>query len=96
MIRSDIGWLVPAALVAVIVTTEAPESFIEAFFRDAVLSSYETTCCITGLAIPECLVASHIVPWSEERKPPYGPVEWIVSQCYVQPTLRHGSYDDHR
>jgi putative restriction endonuclease len=36
----------------------------QAFFRDAILSSYEGTCCITGLKIPECLVASHIVPWS--------------------------------
>jgi putative restriction endonuclease len=36
----------------------------QSFFRDAILSSYEGTCCITGLRIPECLVASHIVPWS--------------------------------
>jgi putative restriction endonuclease len=36
----------------------------QTFFRDAVLSSYEDTCCITGLKIKECLVASHIVPWS--------------------------------
>jgi putative restriction endonuclease len=36
----------------------------QAFFRDAILSSYEGTCCVTGLRIPECLVASHIVPWS--------------------------------
>jgi len=36
----------------------------QAFFRDAILSSYEETCCITGLTIPECLVASHIIPWS--------------------------------
>lgn len=40
----------------------------QGFFRDAVLSSYEATCCITGLAIPECLVASHIVPWSEDER----------------------------
>jgi len=40
----------------------------QAFFRDAVLSSYETTCCVTGLAIPECLVASHIVPWSVDER----------------------------
>jgi putative restriction endonuclease len=40
----------------------------QAFFRDAVLSSYEVTCCITGLAVPECLVASHIVPWSEDER----------------------------
>ncbi len=36
----------------------------QSFFRDAVLSSYEETCCITGLRVRECLVASHIVPWS--------------------------------
>jgi putative restriction endonuclease len=36
----------------------------QAFFRDAVLSSYESTCCVTGLGIRECLIASHIVPWS--------------------------------
>ncbi|MDA8100614.1 MAG: HNH endonuclease [Nitrospiraceae bacterium] len=34
------------------------------FFRDAILSSYEDTCCITGLGIRECLIASHIIPWS--------------------------------
>ena len=36
----------------------------QSFFRQTVLSSYEYTCCITGLRIPECLVASHIIPWS--------------------------------
>ncbi|HOE09959.1 MAG TPA: HNH endonuclease [bacterium] len=40
------------------------------FFREAVLSSYNGTCCITGIRIPECLIASHIVPWSvsEEKR----------------------------
>lgn len=33
------------------------------FFRSAVLSSYNTRCCITGLSIPDLLVASHIKPW---------------------------------
>ena len=33
------------------------------FFRKAVLSAYEFRCCITGLPVPELLVASHIVPW---------------------------------
>jgi hypothetical protein len=40
----------------------------QAFFRAAILSSYEETCCITGLKIPECLIASHIVPWGEDEK----------------------------
>ncbi|MGA8831448.1 MAG: HNH endonuclease signature motif containing protein, partial [Desulfomonilaceae bacterium] len=38
----------------------------QAFFRGAVLSSYESACCVTGLGIRECLIASHIVPWSED------------------------------
>lgn len=40
----------------------------QAFFRAAILSSYEETCCITGLNIPECLIASHIVPWGADEK----------------------------
>jgi len=40
----------------------------QSFFRAAILSSYEETCCITGLRIPECLIASHIVPWSKDEK----------------------------
>lgn len=39
----------------------------QSFFRQAVLSSYENTCCITGIAVPECLTASHIVPWSVDE-----------------------------
>jgi len=40
----------------------------QAFFRQAVLSSYEYRCCITGLPIPDALIASHIIPWSVDRK----------------------------
>jgi putative restriction endonuclease len=38
------------------------------FFRAAVLSAYDNKCCVTGLAIPELLVASHIVPWASDAK----------------------------
>lgn len=38
------------------------------FFRKAVLSSYDWRCCITGLAVPRLLVASHIIPWSEDAE----------------------------
>ncbi|AWN16181.1 HNH endonuclease [Salinisphaera sp. LB1] len=37
----------------------------QSLFRDAVLTAYNARCCITGLAIPKLLVASHIVPWRE-------------------------------
>ncbi len=33
------------------------------FFRKSVLAAYNSKCCITGLAIPKLLLASHIVPW---------------------------------
>ncbi len=38
----------------------------QAFFRRAVLSAYQFRCCITGMAIPQLLVASHIVPWQAD------------------------------
>ena len=33
-------------------------------FRKAILSSYDTTCCISGIRNEKLLIASHIVPWS--------------------------------
>jgi predicted restriction endonuclease len=43
---------------------------VQSFFRAAVLTSYDHRCAISGLAVPELLVASHIVPWcdSVERR----------------------------
>lgn len=35
------------------------------FFHNAVLSSYEHRCCITGIKVPELLRASHIKPWAD-------------------------------
>jgi putative restriction endonuclease len=40
----------------------------QGFFRAAVLASYGARCCITGLSIPQLLMASHIVPWSVDIK----------------------------
>ena len=40
----------------------------QAFFRKAVLASYEGRCCITGLSHRRLLVASHIVPWAADSK----------------------------
>lgn len=38
------------------------------FFRRAVLSAYDSECCITGLGVEELLVASHIKPWRVDAK----------------------------
>jgi len=37
------------------------------FFRRAVLSSYHGSCCMCGLSDSRLLVASHIVPWSQDK-----------------------------
>lgn len=39
---------------------------VQRFFRQTVLESYNNRCAISGLAIPQLLVASHIIPWSED------------------------------
>jgi putative restriction endonuclease len=38
---------------------------VQSFFRDAVLVSYNHRCAVSGIALPELLVASHIIPWSK-------------------------------
>src|SRR5690606_4875345 len=40
----------------------------QGFFRATVLASYDLKCCMPGLAVPELLVASHIVPWAADKK----------------------------
>lgn len=37
-------------------------------FRTMILVNYENKCAITGIDIPELLVASHIVPWSMDER----------------------------
>ncbi|MFB3431820.1 MAG: HNH endonuclease [Phycisphaerales bacterium] len=43
---------------------------LQGFFRDAVLTNYSHRCGLSGLALPDLLNASHIVPWSvsQERR----------------------------
>jgi predicted restriction endonuclease len=36
------------------------------FFRSTVLASYDYQCCVTQIELKELLIASHIIPWSED------------------------------
>jgi len=38
---------------------------LQTFFRNVILFSYENRCALTGIAVPQLLIASHIIPWSE-------------------------------
>jgi putative restriction endonuclease len=40
----------------------------QARFRKAILASYNATCCISGLQHEKLLIASHIVPWSQDKQ----------------------------
>jgi putative restriction endonuclease len=39
----------------------------QTLFRKIVLSNFNYQCCITGIKIPELIVASHILPWSKDK-----------------------------
>jgi len=39
----------------------------QSFFRQAILSSYQSRCCMSGLDDPRLLIASHIVPWNKDK-----------------------------
>jgi hypothetical protein len=40
----------------------------QSFFRKAVLASYRNTCCISGVSLPQLLIASHIIPWADAKE----------------------------
>ena len=52
-------------------------------FRQIVLANYDSKCALTGIDLPELLVASHIIPWSENEKERLNPENGIcLSSLY--------------
>ncbi|MGO4820074.1 MULTISPECIES: HNH endonuclease [unclassified Flavobacterium] len=49
----------------------------QSVFRQMVLANYSTKCAITGIDIPELLLASHIIPWSKNEKQRLNPENGI-------------------
>ncbi len=46
-------------------------------FRQMVLANYQNRCAVTGINLPELLVASHILPWSTHEKERLNPENGI-------------------
>ena len=65
---SDVAEDVPEIAEGRTVTAMVKVRVNQARFRRAVLASYNARCCISGLAVPQLLIASHIVPWSMDAK----------------------------
>ncbi|WP_426094043.1 HNH endonuclease [Flavobacterium sp. DSR2-3-3] len=49
----------------------------QSVFRQMVLTNYANKCAITGIDIPELLLASHIVPWSKNENERLNPENGI-------------------
>ncbi|MCF0179203.1 MAG: HNH endonuclease [Bacteroidales bacterium] len=50
------------------VLSEEKHRIGQTYFRKMILSIYENKCCITGLCIPEILLASHITEWAKDER----------------------------
>lgn len=63
---------------------------VQRFFRQTVLESYNNRCAISGLEIPELLVASHIIPWAEDESRRADPTNGIaLNALYDKAFDRH-------
>lgn len=66
-------------------------------FRKMVLANYGGKCCVTGLAVPEVLRASHISAWAEDEANRLNPENGLcLSATYDAAFDRHLiSFDEH-
>ena len=71
------------------VLAQAKRRINQSFFRSAVLSSYNNTCCISGITNPCLLEACHIVAWSEDAALRTNPKNGLC----LNPTF-HKAYDN--
>jgi hypothetical protein len=46
-------------------TTKTRVRLVQSFFRRTVLVSYKSRCSFCGIALPQLLIASHIIPWKD-------------------------------
>lgn len=60
------------------------------FFRRAVLANYAETCCITGIAEPKLLVASHILPWGEDVANRHNPANGVLLSATMDKAFDQG------
>ena len=65
---ADVSDEVPEIAEGKTITATVKVRVNQARFRRAVLASYNARCCMTGLAVPQLLIASHIIPWADDHK----------------------------
>lgn len=60
------------------------------FFRRAVLANYEDTCCITGIADPRLLTASHTKPWGKDIENRHNPANGLLLSATLDRAFDRG------
>jgi predicted restriction endonuclease len=60
------------------------------FFRRAVIANYEATCCITGIADPRLLIASHIKPWGQDSDNRHNPANGLLLSATLDRAFDQG------
>ena len=59
-------------------------------FAKSVLANFENRCCVTGISERELLVASHIVPWSENTESRLDPANGLCLSAMVDRLFDRG------
>jgi predicted restriction endonuclease len=62
----------------------------QSFFRRSVLSSYRGRCCMTGLSDATFLVASHIIPWTQDASNRLNPRNGLCLSTLHDRAYDHG------
>lgn len=62
----------------------------QSFFRKTILSSYNNTCCVTGLQQIDLLVAGHIIPWGIDEKNRLNPRNGILLNALHDKAFENG------
>lgn len=60
------------------------------FFRRAVLANYEDACCISGIADPRLLTASHIKPWGKDSENRHNPANGLLLSATLDRAFDRG------
>ncbi len=60
------------------------------YFRKIVLSNYSNSCAITGINIPELIIASHIKPWAKDKKNRLNPSNGICLSATLDKAFDKG------
>lgn len=62
----------------------------QSVFRQMVLANYSSKCAITGIDVPELLLASHIVPWSKSEEHRLNPENGICLSALYDKAFDRG------